>query len=206
MTSLIPDDQLKEATIFAALQAWDKAILSGPQVGSICRTVRDEMLWQYRDDPQTGLPCRSWTRWMQLAAPGAYSTAHGHLADVMRLSDIPDEHLSQIRSENVDTVIQLSTAVRKDPEVLEAAKSQRSEEFIEHIREKHPDQHVETRRALKLSPTPTALKVINEGLEVGMRDGSTREQVVEKWAVNELMEYQMEQEVERAHQDTPSVE
>ena len=132
------DSAARESLIFARLQAWDKAITSGPEIGILCREVRDTPLWPYRTDPETAKPCTSWTRWMHVAAPRAASTAFGYLRQVEALSDIPDAVLGQIRGENVDTVRQLSTAVRAEPEVLEAAKTQKADEFVEHIQKTHP--------------------------------------------------------------------
>ena len=112
------DSAARESLIFARLQAWDKAILSRTEIGILCREVRDTPLWQCR--------CESFESWMSLAAPRARSTAYQYLREVTELQDIPDEHLSQIRGENVDTVMHLSTAVRAEPEVLEAAKTPES--------------------------------------------------------------------------------
>jgi hypothetical protein len=200
-------DSLKEANIFAALQAWDKAILSRTEIGIMCRDVRDGMLWKYRIDPETNEPCTNWTRWMHLAAPRAYSTAHQYLREVIELKDIPDEHLSQIRGENVDTVIQLSTAVRKDPDVLEAAKTQPVDGLIDHIRDKHPGQAIEHRKTLKFNPEESAVKVINNALDEAIEHGARdRDSALEMLAVIALQNFQMEREVESAYTDTPSTE
>jgi hypothetical protein len=205
-----PDQDLpaaRESAIFAKLQAWDSALLSGPQIGILCREVRDQQLWQYRYDPETDLPCRSWTRWMQLAAPRAYSTAHAHLADVLLLKDVPDEHLSQIRADNVDTMIQCSTAVRNDPEVLEAAKTQPKERFIDTVQQKHPNQAIEHCGVIKFEPEASALKVIKEAIEKRMNMGCmSREKVLEMWAVNDLLEMQCEEEIQDAVKDSQATE
>ena len=191
-------DSIKEANIFVALQAWDKAILSGPQIGIMCRDVRNELLWQCRTDPSTGLPCTSFTRWMRVAAPRAYSTAHGYLADVIALKDIPDENLSQIRGDNVGTVVQLSTAVRADQSVLEAAKTQRNDDFVETIRQTHPDQHLEHKKTLSFHPVESAAQTIERALQMAAEDhgASTRDDALELLAVTSIDQWRLEKEVE----------
>ena len=185
-SSPVLDSAARESEIFARLQAWDKAITSGPEIGILCREVRDTHLWPYRTDPETGNPCTSWTRWMHVAAPRAASTAFGYLRQVEALSDIPDEHLGQIRGENVDTVKQLSTAVRAEPEVLEAARTQKAKEFIGTIRRDHPEQHISRRSRYRLNPTEEQKAEIEEAVELAIErgDANTREEAIFMWAMD----------------------
>ena len=191
-TNSSPDlDSARESLIFARLQAWDKAIISGPEIGIMCRDVRDGELWRYHEG------CTSFDSWMVLAAPRARSTAYGYLRQVEALSDIPDAVLSQIRGENVDTVMHLSTAVRAEPEVLEAAKTQKADEFVEHIQKTHPDQHVEHRKTMKFRPAASAAKVIENVLEEAMEHGaSNRDDALELAMQTAHEAWQMESEVE----------
>jgi hypothetical protein len=60
------------------------------------------------------------------------------------LPELPAEDLKQIEIGNATLMAQLSPEVRKDPEVLEAAKDTRhSDKLREVVRRKHPDQHVD---------------------------------------------------------------
>ena len=157
----------------------------------MCRDVRDGELWRYHEG------CTSFDSWMVLAAPRARSTAYGYLRQVEALSDIPDAVLSQIRGENVDTVMHLSTAVRAEPEVLEAAKTQKADEFVEHIQKTHPDQHVEHRKTMKFRPAASAAKVIENVLEEAMEHGaSNRDDALELAMQTAHEAWQMESEVE----------
>lgn len=192
-TSPSTDSAAREALIFNRLQAWDKAILSRTEIGIMIREVRDGLLWKHRDG------CTSFTSWVRSAAPRAYSTAHQYLREVTELSDIPDAHLSQIRGENVDTVMQLSTAVRNDPEVLVQAQTQPNEEFVESIRQNHPEQALEHRRALRFVAEESAAKKIEEALDRALDHGaSNRNDALELLAVTAMETWQIESEVERA--------
>jgi len=183
------DARARESLIFARLQAWDKAILSRTEIGILCREVRDTPLWQCR--------CESFESWMSLAAPRARSTAYQYLREVTELQDIPDEHLSQIRGENVDTVMHLSTAVRAEPEVLEAAKTQKADEFVEHIQKTHPDQHVEHRKTMKFRPAESAAKVIENVLAEAMDHGaSNRDDALELAMQTAHEAWQMESQLD----------
>ena len=172
------DSAARESLIFARLQAWDKAILSRTEIGILCREVRDTPLWQCR--------CESFESWMSLAAPRARSTAYQYLREVTELQDIPDEHLSQIRGENVDTVMHLSTAVRAEPEVLEAARTQKAKEFIGTIRRDHPEQHISRRSRYRLNPTEEQKAEIEEAVELAIErgDANTREEAIFMWAMD----------------------
>ena len=170
-SSPVLDSAARESEIFARLQAWDKAITSGPEIGILCREVRDTPLWPYRTDPETGNPCTSWTRWMHVAAPRAASTAFGYLRQVEALSDIPDEHLSQIRGENVDTVIHLSTAVRGDDKVLDIAKTGRTEQLVAYLKANHPEQHTERVKFLKVPLSETQMAEFEQAIAKAMERG-----------------------------------
>jgi len=197
-------DAERERAIFSKLRSIDdNERQSHAQKGILARAVRDQMLWKHREDPDTKKPCKSWTRWLRIACPFCYSTVHKALADVEELRDIPEEDLTQIATGNFPTLIQLSTAVRADPEVLDAAKNKRPEQFNEHIRQHHPDQHIESRQPMKFSPESSAAKVINEALEAAMERGArSRDEALEMIAVNFIDDCRMEAEVESAHQTT----
>ena len=157
------DSAARESQIFARLQAWDKAILSRTEIGILCREVRDTPLWQCR--------CESFESWMSLAAPRARSTAYQYLREVTELQDIPDEHLSQIRGENVDTVMHLSTAVRAEPEVLEIAKTGRTEQLVAYLKENHPEQHAERVKFLKVPLSETQMAEFEQAIAKAMERG-----------------------------------
>jgi hypothetical protein len=159
------DSAARESLIFARLQAWDKAITSGPEIGILCRDVRDGELWRYREG------CTSFDSWMVLAAPRARSTAYGYLRQVEALSDIPDAVLGQIRGENVDTVMHLSTEVRSNPAILSAAQTQKNAVLVDMVQKNFPNQHAERVKFLKIPLNETQMAEFEQAIAKAMERG-----------------------------------
>lgn len=196
-------DQIAESLIFKEMQAYDREQrLRYAQVGLMAREVENRSLWKHRLDPDTGLPCGSWTRWLRCACPYSYSSVHAALSDIKKLADVPAEHLAEIPQSNFGTMKQLSTAVRAIPEILQAAKTQKGEDFVETVRKSHPGQHLEHRKALRFRPVESAAKTIEEALEKAMERGAgTRDEALEMIAANALEDWRREQEVESSIED-----
>jgi hypothetical protein len=190
-------DAQAERSIFQKLRAIDDSERkSHAQKGILGRAVRDQELWRHRQDPTTGLPCRSWSRWVRVACPYGYSSVMGAVGDMDELKDVPESDLTQIRSSNFPTMLQLSTATRTKAHVLEAAKSMPNDAFVAHIRHTEPDQHIESKVAMKFSPEASAAKVINEALDAAIEHGArTRDDALEMVCVNALQDWRIEQEV-----------
>lgn len=167
----LPDAEA-ERILFGRIQhivkVWE---LSYAEVGLICREVQNYLLHEQRIDPDTGEPC-SFSRWIHLAAPRSYSTVYAAIRDVEALKDVPDEQVAQIRSSNFPVMVQLSSAVRNDPEVLKVAQSGRSEELVEHVRQNHPDQHVEHRKLLRFVVEESAAVIIDQALKMAQFHGA----------------------------------
>lgn len=157
------------------------------EVGLMADTVEKKELWRSRIDPSDGFPCRSFGRWAHLS-PYPYATLYAAKADVQALSDVPADDLAQIPQSNFRTLKQLSTAVRRDPQVLQAAKG-KSEGFIAHVKEHFPDQHVERDSMFKVPLSETQMADVEEALVKAMQRGcESRSEVVWMWAVRELSE------------------
>jgi hypothetical protein len=182
----LPDAEA-EALIFTELRRFDiDERLRYVRIGLMCQTVQKRMLWQARTDPETGYPCRSFNRWMRAACPYAYGTAFQALKDVEALADVPAAELAQIPQANIPAVRQLSSRVRKDPEVLAAAKTQNSDEFVSYIQAHHPGQHISHRSSFRLNPTEEQKSEILEAIELAIErgDASTKEEAVMMWAID----------------------
>lgn len=197
----LPDDQA-EAVLFDRLRHLDRQDkLSYAERGLICRQVQNYMLHKKRDDPETGNPC-TFTRWVRLSSPWSYATVHKAMRDVEALKDVPAEDVAEIPPSNFPVMLQLSTEVRNDPQVLEAAKTQHTEELVEHIRTHHPSQHIEHRKLLRFKPEESAAQKIEEALEEAERRGArNREEALEwvsGWAMDWLRFKQEELEIDRA--------
>lgn len=186
-------DPEAEKAIFARMQNIDKAErLNYASKGLMAREVKNRLLWKERTDPETGLSCRSFARWLRVCCPYGYSGVYAALEDVEALHDVPDEHLAAIPPTNFGTMRQLSTAVRAKTEVLEAAKSQRAEVFVETIRRTEPTQHISRRQIMRLNPTEEQKAEIDEAVELAIQrgDATSKEQAIFMWACNYRLETQ----------------
>jgi hypothetical protein len=188
-----------EGALFERLRYLDRTTkLAYSEIGFISRTVQQFALHEYRIDPQSGNPC-SFTRWIRLAAPWGYSTAFAAMRDVENLKDIPAEHLAEIPQSNFHILKQLSTAVRSEPGIIEAAKSKSAGELTEQIRKDHPEQHLDTRKMLRVNMDESALEKVEEAIFEAMTRGATsRGEALEMISAEALMEWKFEKEIERA--------
>lgn len=191
------DDIISEAAYFLELQRIDNEVkFNYARVGIICRDVKNRLLWQRRIDPSTGEPFRSMAKWVRAACPWSYATTYAALRDVEELKDIPEEVLAQIPASNFPIVKQLSTAVRSDPVVIEAAQTKPTDEFIEQIKESHPEQHFETKTLLRFQMEESAAKVVEDVLRVAMgRGAATRSEALEMICAEAVDSWRSEDEV-----------
>lgn len=188
-----------EAALFERLRYLDRMEkLSYAEKGFISLTVQTYLLHEHRVDPQTGKPC-SFTRWLRLAAPWSYSTAFQAMRDVETLADIPAEHLAEMPQSAFPILKQLSTAVRSEPQVIEAAKSKTSEEFVEQIRKDHPEQHIDTRKMLRINIEESALTVVEDAILEAMKRGAVnRGEALEMIAAEALLEWRFEEAIKES--------
>jgi hypothetical protein len=89
---------------------------------------------------------------------------------------------------NLKVLQPLSTAVRRDPEVLKAAKYCSEREFVTRVQQTHPEQHTESHRRLVFNPTASAAVVIEEAIEQAINSGevASREEWLEACAAEQL--------------------
>lgn len=205
ITSLTPDklltvlkmnDAEAEQILFDRMRYLDRSQrLTHAERGLILRNVEKFMLYEKRTDPETGTPC-SFNRWLKLASPWAYSSCRQALSDVKALTDIPDADLIEVPPSNFHVLKQLSTQVRNEPEVLEAAKTQQAEEFVETIRKEFPLQHIESRKALRFNPEESAVTIIEEALrQAEIRGANNRNEGLELIAQTALEQWLFEDQI-----------
>jgi hypothetical protein len=167
------NDAAGEAQLFARMQSIDREeMLSYSERGHIGLVVRENRLHLHRISPETGEPC-TWTEWVRLCSPWSYSTCFEAVRDIEALSDIPKEELAQIPKGNIQTLTKISTGLRSQPAVLEAAKTQRPKAFIEHIKRNHGDQHIEQSHVLSFTVNESEALVIEEVLKSEMKKDGT---------------------------------
>lgn len=109
--------------------------------------VEDERLWTGR--------AKSMGDWIQQIAPESWGECYTAMR-VFRtlLPDIPFEHLREIKRCNLlEMASKLSTGVRKDPKVIEAAKTMTHDKFMAQVALDHPLQHLETKSPLETAIT-----------------------------------------------------
>src|SRR5271168_2712793 len=114
---------MDEPSLFNRLRMLDDTWrVSFAEAGIICKRVEQSLLWKER--------CGSWTEWVHTACPFGSATAFEAYRCVKDLSDIPDIDLMLIPKNNLETLRQLSTAVRAKPDVIQAAKRCTAGEFV----------------------------------------------------------------------------
>lgn len=134
--------------------------------GFILLEMEERQLWKHLTDPETGAKYTSFERWVVTAATHSRSDCFESLRAVKELRDIPREQLLEIPRKNIGVLSQLSSQVRKDPEIITAAQTASKRDFVTHIQEKHPDQHVEHESKLTVHPSTSAREVIDQALAV----------------------------------------
>ncbi len=192
-------DEDSEPILFNRLQQITSTFELGyAEVGLICREVDAYLLWEKRTDPETGQPCVSFTRWVRVCCPRSYATVYAAMRDIESLKDIPDQHLSQIPASNFPIVQQLSTSVRAEPDVLEAAKTQNTKGLVEHVRANYPDQHIERTRFLRLPLDESVMEKVEELFkQAQLRGARNRSEALEMICAEAELQWRMEAEIEQ---------
>ena len=178
-----------EAVLYDRLRYLDRTTkLAYSEIGTISLTVQAHRLHEHRYDEELKKPF-SFSRWLRKACPWGYSVAFAAMRDVEELKDIPAEHLAEIPQSNFPILRQLSTAVRSTPRVIEAAKTQTAAEFTEQIRKDHPEQHIESRKMLRVNMEESALEKVEEAIFEAMGRGAmSRGEAMEMIAAEALLE------------------
>jgi hypothetical protein len=131
--------------------------------GIIVREFEKRHLWQYLIDPDTGEAFPHLTAWLSCSDfLGCRRVNFESLRDMKMLEDVPTEKLIDVPKGNIKVLTQLSTAVRNDPGILEAAKRLPQNEFLSKVEKEQPGQHIESRRPLRFSPGKSGARVIEE--------------------------------------------
>lgn len=134
--------------------------------GFILVEVEERKLWTQLVDADTNETYTSFDRWVCGAASHSRADCFEAMRAVKELRDVPREQLMGIPRKNIGILSQLSTKVRKDPDVIAAAQTGSKKEFIAHIQDKHPDQSIEQETKLTAHPTKSQADVIGLAMEV----------------------------------------
>lgn len=191
----LPDAEAAEA-ITNHVKQWDAdEPLRYASLGLMMLAVIERQLWKLTTDPVDGFPCRSFARWVRLCAPNGYSTCYAALKDVQDLPDVPPADLAQIPQSNFRTMKQLSTAVRRDPDVLQAAKGRG---LAGYINANHPDQHITDRKAVNVlvDDAEMVYSVLDQAVE--LHDAIDRGHALEMIAAMARLTWELESEVKQS--------
>lgn len=165
--------------------------------GLIAVQFEKRSLWRNLIDPDTNTPFANFTAWMSCSQfMGCRRTNFEAKGDVKALEDVPAEKLIEVPKDNIKVLKQLSTKVRNDPAVLEAAKTLEREKFEEKVEREHPDQHIEARRPFRLNLGRSQRKAVDEWIAhaiehdiAGNRDEAivrACEMAMELWRIDEM--------------------
>lgn len=152
------------------------------ELGLLCREMAERELWRYISSSSGGL-CHSLDHWIHEALPWSNGTAYSALGVARDCADIPVEERKLIPRGNLETLRKLSPAVRRDPLIMEAAKSQPPAEFVRTVAADFPSQHVENLLPMRFKPSEGQRVDIEASIELAMHyEGAvTREEAL--WAM-----------------------
>ena len=119
-----------------------------------------------RDQDWKTLGFHSFEAWLLAAAPRSRSYLYLVIGRYKELSvDIPESDLAQMPLGSAGVLKQLSSNLRRDPKVREAAKKT-PKEFREALRETHPEQALEDIVTVKLNFPISLWRVISARFEI----------------------------------------
>ena len=174
-------DELQAADIFDArvrrLEARHRATFV--EMGLILMEMEDRELYRVLVDPATGHYWTSYDRWLCNAAP--ISRSGGYAAvKAMRNTVIPISDLREMPRFAVETISQLSPAVQRNPVVIISAKNDTEEVFREKLEKNFPDQHIETKKSVRLKTDKSSRVVFDKAVEAMMvlYEAATREEAI----------------------------
>jgi len=192
----LPDLEAAES-LSARMDAFDWADqvheLSYAERGIIAREFQNRQLWKLVINPRTGDPYISFNAW---AAKSGRATTFESKRDIEELPEIPDEELKSIPKQNLKTLRQLSSQVRTEPKVIQAAQKLTPEDFLAHLEANHKNQHIESRVPMRFSPVRSQADRIEQALKLAQLHGArTKEEglelicqiAIQQWEDEELI-------------------
>lgn len=129
------------------------------ELANLCCTIRDNELWREGE-------YQSFGSWLKDACPTSRSYAYMTMGIRDELREIPDTELKQIPLGNADIMKSVPKALRSAPEVLDKAKRQQPQEFINTAIQAAPDAHLEKKLVHRLRFTASQSKVFAEGCDM----------------------------------------
>jgi hypothetical protein len=128
-------------SLLASLDGIEEQVFAARGMAALM--IEERILWQ-----PLGFP--SFDVCLKAICPKSWGYCRDAMRTVKELREMPLADLLQIPRVNLQTMRQLSTGVRNDPKVIEAAKNLSEKDFREGIRQHFPDQHIEARHRMLL--------------------------------------------------------
>lgn len=128
------------AVILGALDKAEKQVFATRGMALIL--IEERKLWEGR--------ASTMGQWIKQVAPTSWSECYAAMRSVRELlPDVPLEDLKEIKRCNVEEMKKLSSSVRRDRKVIEAAKTKPLREFLAQTANDHPDQHLDVKSRLE---------------------------------------------------------
>lgn len=163
----------------------------------IIRNFEERSLWRYLTDPDTDLPFPNLTAWLSSGFIGCRRTNMDAHKDALMLSDVPAVKLIDVPRETIKVLKKLSTDVRNDAGVLEAARRMGTEDFEEKIEKEHPNQCIERRQPMRFSPGRSWARTIEEAITYALEHdiAGTRDEALLRMAETSLNDWRLDEEI-----------
>jgi hypothetical protein len=186
-------DQEAADALDSRLRALERAYKrSFVERGLILLEMEERVLWGKLTDSETGEAYTSFERWIVSAATHSRSDCFAALKAVKELRDIPTDQLLDMPRCNVSLLQSLSGAVRKRPEVVKAAQTKSAKEFVRHIEEKFPEQHIESIRSVPMPKGDAEELEQAIGMAMKIEGVTTRSDALRCLAINYIQDHQVE--------------
>lgn len=147
------------------------------EIGIIAAHVHETGIWRERS--------ASWAEWMREVTGLSRSASYKAKEIIEALKDIPNAELALIPKENLMNLLQVSTGVRANPAVIEAAKNQKSDAFREYVGKTHPDQHVEAVKHRNFAFEESFAIRFDEVMEMAEKRGAAGKNQCMEWVTEE---------------------
>jgi hypothetical protein len=165
---------------------------------NIVRQFETRKLWQYLGDPDTGLPFPNLTAWLSCSRfLGCRRVNFEAKRDGAMLADVEPQKLIDVPKGNIKVLTQLSTAVRNDPAVLEAARTMPQAKFEEKVEREHPTQHIVARKPMVFRLGRSDSRAVEDAIEWALEHdiAGSREEALVRMAEAALNEWKLDDEL-----------
>jgi hypothetical protein len=159
--------------------------------GMCALLIEERELWKEFIDPEVDRPYTSMDRFLKQTLPNSWGYVRDALRAVKELRDMPFQDLLDMPRCNIETLKKVSSGVRKEAKVIQAAKTMSENQFAETMTKQY-NQHIEPNTKMVLHFTASQLSEVEQALDTVARlhkeiieeDLDTREKQLFAWAVD----------------------